>query len=126
MLIQIRDWLQSDIISYANIQTFILDPVCGEMIERMKLEYKKFKKVPGTHVPVVQRAGKYVRTDVRPEPLRKTGCGRVDCLTCQHEDKKGGDCQKNSVTYQITCETCLLAGNSTSYEGETARNVSLL
>ena len=99
----------------------ILDPVPGNMVDRMREEVAKFEKVHGIHVPIIQRAGKSVRSDVKPEPLRKAGCGRLECLVCRSGDKQG-DCQKNSVTYKITCETCRLAGKQTSYEGETGRN----
>ena len=100
----------------------ILDPVAGDMLERMKLECENFEKVHGIHVPVVQRAGISVKADAKPEPLRKPGCEREDCMICKSQDKKKGDCQKNSVTYKITCNTCLQAGRVTTYEGETGRN----
>ena len=43
-------------------------------------------------------------------------------MPCQTASGKKGDCEKNSVTYQICCETCLGAGKVTTYEGETGRN----
>ena len=47
-----------------------------------KVKCEKFESVHGIHVPVVQRAGKSVRTDVTPEPFRKARCGRENCITC--------------------------------------------
>ena len=100
----------------------ILDPIPGPMIEQMKAECSKFEMLHGIRVQVCQKAGQSVRTDAKPEPLRKTGCDREDCLPCQSPSNRKGDCEKNSVTYQITCETCLKDGKSTTYEGETGRN----
>ena len=100
----------------------ILDPVSGSMVEDMKAECDKFERMHGIRVQVCQRAGKSVRTDAKSEPLRITGCEREQCLPCQTGGERKGDCEKNSVTYEITCETCLLAGRSTTYEGETGRN----
>ena len=100
----------------------ILDPVPGPMLEQMKIECAKFERVHGIQVQVCQRAGQSVRTDAKPEPLRKTGCEREDCLPCRSSGGRKGDCEKNSVTYMITCETCLEAGIKTTYEGETGRN----
>ena len=82
----------------------------------------KFEATHGIRVHVCPRAGKSVTTDAKPEPLRKLGCGRLECLPCQSSGRTKGDCEKNSVTYTITCETCKLAGKKTSYEGETGRN----
>ena len=100
----------------------ILDPVSGSMVEEMKAECEKFERMHGVRVRVCQRAGNSVRTDAKAEPLRKTGCEREQCLPCKTSGERKGDCEKNSVTYQIICETCLLAGKSTIYEGETGRN----
>ena len=82
----------------------------------------KFEETHGMRVQVCPRAGKSVKTDAKPEPLRKLGCGRLECLPCQSSGRKKGDCENNSVTYTITCETCKLAGKKTSKEGETGRN----
>ena len=100
----------------------ILDPVSGSMVEEIKAECDKFERIHGIRVQVCQRAGKSVRTDAKAEPLRITGCEREQCLPCRTGGDRKGDCEKNSVTYEITCETCLLAGRSTTYEGETGRN----
>ena len=94
----------------------ILDPVSGPLIEKMKSECSKFEKQHGIKVNICSRAGKSVRSDARPEPLRKPGCERVECMSCQTAGGKKGDCEKNSVTYQICCETCLRAVKVTTYD----------
>ena len=82
----------------------------------------KFEETHGIRVQVCPRAGRSVKSDAKPEPLRKLGRETLDCLPCQSPGSRKGDCEKNSVTYIITCETCLLAGKKTTYEGETGRN----
>ena len=100
----------------------ILDPVPGDMLEKMKTLCEQFQERHGIKVVICPRAGSSVRTDAKPDPLRKLGCNREECLPCKSADKSGGDCEKNSVTYKITCQTCLQAGRITTYEGETGRN----
>ena len=46
---------------------------------------------------------------------------RKDCLPCRSERGGGGDCQKESVVYTITCQECLTRGTSAEYTGETSR-----
>ena len=93
------------------------------MIKQMEAECSKFKMLHGIRVQVRHKTGQTVRTDAKTEPLRKTGCDRDDCLPCQSPSNRKGDCEKNSVNYQITCETCPKDGKSTTYKGETGRNV---
>jgi hypothetical protein len=100
----------------------ILDPVPGDMLDKLKTVCEKFEKDNGIKVKVCPRAGRSVKTDAKAEPLRKLGCDREDCLPCRSPGRTKGDCEKNSVTYKITCQTCLLDGKKTSYEGETGRN----
>ena len=77
----------------------ILDPVEGDMIELLKAECQKFESLHGLRVPIIQRAGKSVRTDAKSEPLRVLGCERENCFPCRkpgNHDKKT-DCEKNSI-----------------------------
>ena len=92
------------------------------MLKKMKTVCTKFEESHGIRVQVCPRAGKSVSTDAKPEPLRKLGCRREDCLPCQSPGRVKGDCEKNPVTYKSTCQTCLLDGRKTTYEGETGRN----
>ena len=62
----------------------------------------------GINVTVRERAGTSIRSDAKSEPLRTKGCDRDDCLVCS--SGKPGMCDKNSVIYRITCESCLGAG----------------
>ena len=52
----------------------ILDPVVGDMVQKMKAECQKFESLHGERVALIQRAGKSVRTDAKSEPLRTLGC----------------------------------------------------
>ena len=70
-------------------------------------------------ISVVERAGQAVKHLAKPEPLRKTGCGRENCFPCK---TGGGNCEKSGVGYRVRCETCGRAGKVVEYEGETAYN----
>ena len=57
----------------------------------------------------------------RSDPWCSQGCTRGNCFQCQHGGGEGGDCQKESVLYEITCLKCKEAMKSTIYVGESAR-----
>ena len=97
----------------------ILDPTAGDMSKEMKSVCKDLEKVTGWRVPVVERAGKAMRSIAKAEPLKKKGCNRADCFPCT---TGGGNCERNGSGYRITCERCLEAGKSSEYEGETGAN----
>jgi hypothetical protein len=97
----------------------ILDPTAGSMTNEIKEVCRKFESVTGMRVVVQERAGQSVKLLAKAEPLKNQGCGRTNCFPCS---TGGGQCEKNGVAYRIECLTCQLAGKSTLYEGETARN----
>ena len=90
-----------------------------DMSKEMKSVCKDLEKVTGWRVPVVERAGKAMRSIAKAEPLKKKGCNRADCFPCT---TGGGNCERNGSGYRITCERCLEAGKSSEYEGETGAN----
>ena len=55
----------------------------------------------------------------KSEPLQRKCCGREECFSCSTE---GGKCETNGAGYRIRCLTCLRAGKSAEYVGETGRN----
>ena len=89
------------------------------MTRDMKAVCKNFEKVTGWRIPVVERAGKAMRSMAKAEPLKKKGCQRTDCFPCT---TGGGNCERNGSGYRISCESCLMAGKCTEYEGETGNN----
>ena len=100
----------------------ILDPVPGDILDKINTVCEKFEQMNGNRVQVCPRAGKSVKVDAKPEPSRRLGCDREDCLPCQSPGSIKGDCEKNSGTYKNTCQTCRLYGEKTTYKGETGRN----
>ena len=97
----------------------ILDPTAGEMTRDMRAVCNDFEKVTGWRIPVVERAGKAMRSVAKAEPLKRKGCNRDDCFPCT---TGGGNCERNGSGYQISCNRCLMVGRSTKYEGETGSN----
>ena len=60
----------------------ILDPTAGEMTKDMKVVCKDFETVTGWRIPVVERAGRAMRSMAKAEPLKRKGCQRDDCFPC--------------------------------------------
>ena len=52
--------------------------------------------------------------------MRDIKCKRKECFCCSTVEK--GNCEKNSVGYQIICDTCNVNEEYAVYEGETGRN----
>ena len=98
----------------------IIDPTSGEMTKKMKEACTKFEEETGIRVAVRERAGRKVKSDCKAEPLRALHCGRADCFCCSTGNP--GGCERNSVGYRMSCDTCLLAGVLALYDGETGRN----
>ena len=95
------------------------DPTAGDMTKDMKAVCRDFEMVTGWRIPVVERAGKAMRSMAKAEPLKKKGCERDDCFPCT---TGGGNCERNGSGYRICCLGCLRAGRCTEYDGETGNN----
>ena len=74
----------------------------------------------GMDVTVKLRAGRSVKSDAKPEPLRNHQCGREECMCCSTGNPEG--CERNGVGYRISCEGCQEAGVVAEYEGESGCN----
>ena len=61
----------------------ILDPTGGSLTKDSKEVCANFEKVTGMRISVVERAGQAVKHLAKPEPLRKTGCGRETYFPCK-------------------------------------------
>ena len=97
----------------------ILDPTAGSMTRDMREVCRRFELVTGMRVAVQERAGRANKSLARSEPLKRKKCGREDCFVC---NTGKGNCEKNSIGYEVRCETCHLDGRKSVYEGETGKN----
>ena len=76
----------------------------------------------GKRIRFVERGGQSLEQLLgRNDPWSGTGCSRSNCLQCQHGGGEGGECQGESVLYEITCLKCKEIKKITSYVGETSR-----
>ena len=73
----------------------------------------------GMRFAVQERAGRANKTLAKSEPLKKEKCERDNCFVCTTGT---GNCEKNGVGYEVTCQACLLAGSSVKFVGEYGRN----
>ena len=98
----------------------IVDPTAGSLAEEMKEICRKFEDVTDMRVAVQQRAGNALKHLAKSEPLKIKGCRRDDCFPCTTSGP--GKCEKNGVGYKIRCESCLRAGKTSEYDGESGSN----
>ena len=88
---------------------------------------KKYQQVvdnnPGpVKIKVMEQGGRQVKSIVQKNnPGRTKGCASADCLACRGGRGKGGECKKNNVGYELTCDLC--GGEKVCYVGETGQNV---
>ena len=97
----------------------ILDPTSSDIARKIREVCSKFEAVTGMHIVVKERAGLKNKSVSKAEPLKSKYCGRETCFPCT---SGGGNCEKNTSGYRVTCLTCQRAGVSAIYEGETGRN----
>ena len=89
------------------------------MSREMKEVCRKFQEVTRWRIPVIERAGRSVRSIAKAEPLKEKGGKRQDCFRCT---SGGGNCERNRSEYRIKCKSCQLAIVVFLYEGETGKN----
>ena len=73
----------------------IIDPTAGDLTQRMKKVCSRFEEDANMRVAVKERAGRKMKADCKPEPLRKLDCERDDCLSCRSGNP--GKCEQNSA-----------------------------
>ena len=86
---------------------------------KLKHMYENEIKKSGIRMKVVERTGRTLKSQLQTSnPFKTGGCTRADCFICTTSRK--GNCQTESVTYQIECEgeSC----TQRKYKGETASN----
>ena len=77
----------------------IISPTAGRMTEEIRAVCDKYNKTSAIRIAVRTRAGQPVRGDSKPEPFRRAGCSRNNCLACSNGER--GSCEKNSSGYRI-------------------------
>ena len=69
-------------------------------------------------IKIQEKGGISVKSIVHnTNPNKTKGCDAGDCLPCKNGG--GGECHKNSVGYELTCDVC---GADVCYVGETGQN----
>ena len=70
---------------------------------KKKKEKNTFEAVRGMHVVVKEGAGQKNKWVAKAEPLKNKICGRENCFPF---NSGGGNYQKNSSGYRVTCFSC--------------------
>ena len=97
----------------------------GELTKLLQAAEDKFSSLHGIpRVRYVEMGGsKMADILCRKNPWKGAPCGREKCWPCQGDPERAGNCQVENVTYSITCVGCSQLGVTTTYTGETSRNM---
>ena len=87
--------------------------------EELKKKYEKEILETGFNIKVMERSGIKIKDVLhKKNPFKKTQCDRDDCFVCLYGGKGKGLCDKENITYKISCtENC---GKRDIYQGETS------
>ena len=77
----------------------------------------------GIKFKIIETGGRTLKSMLqRSNPTATPGCSKEDCLGCNTERGKGGNCHQNNVNYEIECQLCP-DGKKAVYIGETSNNL---
>ena len=94
----------------------------GTLMKMMKKVAEEEAK-EGIRFKIMEVGGRTIKRELqKSNPTATPGCTESDCIACNIERGKGGDCRKNNVNYEIECQLCP-EGKRPVYIGETARNL---
>ena len=67
----------------------------------------------------VERAGTSLKSKLqKSDPWEGGPCGDEDCFPCM--GRKGGNCRRNNITYQLVCDECEKTGVVAHYKEATS------
>lgn len=96
----------------------------GGTLLKMMRQVAETEAKGGIKFKIMEIGGKTIkRTLQRSNPTATPGCEDADCIACKDErGKKGGNCRRNNVNYEIECLLCPEERRPV-YIGETSRNI---
>ena len=95
----------------------------GGVLMKMMRKVAEEEAKEGIKFKIMEVGGRTVKRELqRSNPTATPGCAEEDCIACNVERGKGGNCRRNNVNYQIECQLCPEGGRPV-YIGETARNL---
>ena len=113
------NWAKGD----GHIAPIFVPTTPGGVLMKMMRKVADEEAKEGIHFKIMEVGGRTMkRTLQQSNPTATPGCDAEDCLACNHERGKGGDCRKNNINYQVECCLCP-EGESPVYVGETSRNI---
>ena len=94
----------------------------SELMKAMRLVAEKEAK-EGIRFNIIEMGGRTLKREFqKSNPTAPPGCTKEDCLCCNEERGKGGQCHRSNVNYRIECKLCP-EENRAVYIGETSRNL---
>ena len=113
------NWATGD----GHIAPFFIPTTPGGVLMSMMRQVADEEAKEGIKFKILKVGGRTLkRTLQRSNPTAIPGCEEKDCLACNPERGKGGNCRRNNINYEIECQLCP-EGERPVYIGETSRNI---
>ena len=94
----------------------------GVLVKKMRKVAEQEAK-EGIKFKIMEVGGRTIKSELqRSNPTAQAGCGESDCIACNRERGRGGNCRRNNINYEIECHLCP-EGSRPVYIGETSRNL---
>ena len=113
------NWASKD----GHIAPIFVPTTPGGTLMKMMRKAAEEEEKDGIKFKIMEVGGRTMKREVqRSNPTATQGCMEDDCIACNVERGKGGDCRRSNVNYEIECQLCP-DGQRPVYIGETARNL---
>ena len=92
----------------------------SQLLKEMRKVAQEANK-EGIRFKIIESGGiKLKQVLQKSNPTATPGCDKEDCMCCEDERGKGGQCHRANVNYEVLCELC---PKETKYIGETSKNL---
>ena len=95
----------------------------GGTLLKMMRKVAEDEAKEGIKFKMIEMGGRTLKSMFQSSnPTATPGCSEEDCIGCNIERGKGGNCQRNNINYEIECQLCP-EGRKAVYIGETSNNL---
>ena len=95
----------------------------GGTLMKMMRKVAEDEAKEGIRFKIIEMGGRTLKSMFqKSNPTATQGCSEEDCIGCNIERGKGGNCQRNNINYEIECQVCP-EGRKAIYIGETSNNL---
>ena len=106
-----------------HIAPIFVPPTPSGELARALREIADNEAEAGIHFKIVETGGATVQSMLqKANPTETSGCENLQCVSCQSERGRGGNCRGCGINYQLECQLCP-EGSKSVYIGESSRNL---